>query len=199
MTVTDLTPKAYLNRCRSLAALRRWSYASVACLLFAVVSVGLESAQRPDDSAALAREQIAQAEARLVQDQALAKTYTAQLKQLERELQATSHLTRRPDWSAVMVKVGTQFKGKIVMTGFRLGPVTDSQVRAALGPAGVDAPEGSVWLVLTGVASSNSDVPGLILRLESLGLFDRVLMTAAQRETFAGASRTGFVVACRVE
>jgi hypothetical protein len=199
MTMIDLTPKAYLNRCRAHAVMRRWLCAAGACLMFTVMSVGVGSVQRPDDSTELTRERIAQARSRQVQNSALAQTYAAQLKQLDRELQASSHLTRRPDWSAVMRRVAAQFQDEMVMTGARLGTVTDSQVRAALGPAGVDAPVGSVWLVLTGVAASNSDVPGLILRLETMGLFDRVLMTGTQRETFAGASRIGFVLACRVE
>ncbi|MFN3166840.1 MAG: hypothetical protein ACE37H_07230 [Phycisphaeraceae bacterium] len=199
MTRVDLTPNTYLNRCRSRAVLRRWLAVLALCLLVTAVSVGLASTGRPDHASALTREGVAQAEARRVQNQALATTLETRLKQLERELQAGEHLTRRPDWSAVLDRVAAQFQGEMVMTGFRLGPITDSKVRTVLGPVAADAPQGSVWLILTGVAAANSDVPGLILRLESLGLFDQVVMTGTQRETFAGAARTGFVMACRVQ
>lgn len=199
MTVVDLTPKSYLNRCRARALMRRWLMAVALCLVVTAASVGMASARRPDQASSVAREGIAQAEARRVQNQALAQTLTVQLSQLERELQAGEHLTRRPDWSAVLDRVAAQFRGEMVMTGFRLGPISDSKVRSALGPVGADAPDGSVWLILTGVAGSNSDVSGLILRLESLGLFDQVVMTGTQRETFAGAARTGFVLGCRVQ
>ena len=53
-------------------------------------------------------------------------------------------------------------------------------------------------MILTGVAENNSDVPGLILRLEQTGIFNRVVMTGTKREIFAGQQRTGFTLACQV-
>ena len=54
-------------------------------------------------------------------------------------------------------------------------------------------------MIVSGVALANSDVPGLIVRLESLGLFERVVMSSSQRERIEGGSRTVFTLACRVQ
>jgi len=95
-------------------------------------------------------------------------------------------------------KIG-QFDSELVMTGFRLGEASDPGVKRDLGVVGSDAADDSVWLIVTGVAASNTNVPGLILKLERLGLFKRVVMTSNQREAFAGGQRTGFTIACRVQ
>lgn len=199
MTSADLTPKPYLCRYRSRRVIRCWAVAASCCLLLAMGSILVNSSRRPDSSASLAREEIAQAQARIVQNEAISKQMALQLKQSERELQASSYLIKRPDWSAVLTNIAAQFQGKVVMTGFRLGSMSDTKVRAGLGDLAADVPKDSVWLVLTGVGEANSDVSALIFRLEALGLFEQVVMTGTQREAFAGAARTGFVLACRVQ
>lgn len=199
MSNTDLTPKSYHVRCRSRMVMRRWVLAATVCTFFVVLPISIESAQPPDRSAEIAREKTVQAQARLEQTRSASEALTAQLRQHERELQAGRHLTRRPDWSEVLKRVASQFDGRVMMTGFRLGSPSDSRVRSGLSSAAQDAPADSVWVILTGVAAENSDVPGLILRLESIGLFDRVIMTEAQRQTYAGGQRSGFILACRVQ
>lgn len=199
MPKPDLTPSTYIKKSRTRQALRQWSGAGLFCLLLAAAPIAIESTQGSDSSAGRAEERIALAKSRLSQTKGAILSLTVQLKQHERELQAGRHLTQRPDWSSVMRLVGAQFNEQLMMTGFQLGESSDTKVRSALGPLAQDAPDRSVWLVLTGVAESNSTVPGLIIRLEQLGLFQRVVMTGAQREAFAGGARTAFTLACRVE
>lgn len=199
MSLVDLTPRSYLKQCRSRTALQRWVLCGCLCALVAAVPIGIESSQQPDQSAWVARDRILQAESRMAKTQVLTQSVTAEWIQQERKLQASSHLTQRPDWSEVMGRVAAQFDGPVVMTGFRLGTLSDPTVRAALGAIAGDVPEDSIWLVLSGAAGENSDVPDLILRLEAMGLFERVLMTETRREAFAGAPRSGFILACRVQ
>lgn len=194
----DLTPRLYTQRNRTRRVVQRWSVAAALCALVALVSIALEQSRAPDASAARARERLLLAENRVEQSKAELKSVQRLLKVHERELRAERHLTERPDWSAVLTIVAGQFDRRLVMTGFRLGAAEDSQIRSALGPIGADVPPDSVWLIVTGVAESNSDVSGLILRIEQLGLFDRVVMTGTQREAFAGEQRIGFTLACRV-
>lgn len=198
MSHADLTPKSYHTRCQIIFASRCWLLAVCLCAFAAAVPISIESTRRPDRSAAIAQERIVQAQARYEQNIGLVAQTKAKLKQSERELQASARLTQRPNWSAVMDRVAAQFQGKEMLTGFRLGTVSDNAVRSTLGPLAATVSTDSVWLVLTGVAASNSDVPGLILRLESLGLFDQVVMTGTKRETYAGGPRTAFELACRV-
>lgn len=195
----DLTPRPYLQRSRAHAAMQRWVFAVIACGVLAAALIALEATRGVDTSVARAEERLTQAQARLVQSQADAVTITAQIKQHERELQAEEHLTGQPDWSGVMRLVAGQFDNQLMMTGFRLGDVRDSNVRGALASLGPQLPDGSVWLIVEGIAQENGGVPGLMLRLEQLGLFERVVMTGTQRQLFAGDARTSFTLACRVE
>lgn len=199
MSAPDLTPKTYLNRTRVQLALRHWVLGVGACALAAAGVISIEATSPPDADASRAQERLTLAQARATQSKDSVKSLARQLRQYERELQAEQHLTKRPDWSAVLNLVAGQFDEQSVMTGFQLGEANDPKVRSALGPLGRDVGEGSAWLIITGVAESNSTVPGLILRLESLGLFKRVVMTGTQREAFAGGPRIGFTLACQVE
>ena len=198
MKAVDLTPQTYITRNRARIVVRYWVLAAALCTIAAVLPISIESARQGDHAADLAREQIEQAQLRQEQNKSAAVKISNQLTLVERELQAQAHLTQRPDWSDLIARVASQFDGQ-VMTGFRLGPLSSSKVREGVGPTAASAPADSVWLVLDGVAETNSEVPGLILRLESLGLFDRVVMTKTERRSFAGAPRTGFVLACRVQ
>ena len=199
MNGPDLTPKPFLNRARKHAALRRWILPTSACAIAAILPILLELSKPADTSGLLAHERMVQAQSRIDSGQSLLSSKQAILAQRERELKAEQHLTAKPDWSAVLTLVAQQFNETLMMTGFQLDDIKNNRVRSALGPLATDVPDDSVWLILNGVASANSDVPGLIMRLESLGLFERVVMTGTQRETFGGGSRTSFTLACRVE
>lgn len=195
----DLTPVTYLNRGRTRGALRRWVVATVVCAITAAAPIAILSTQGSDSQAAQAEERFAQAQARITQSDTAAKQAAAALIKSERELHAAEHLTKRPDWGGVIRLVTRQFGDRVMMQSLRLAGSDDSAVRGALKTLGPEAPEGSVWLIVSGVAGENSDVHALVLRLEQLGLFDRVLMTGTQREVFSGQQRTGFMLACRVE
>ena len=199
MTMPDLTPTKFTQRVQTQAAVRRWMVPVVMCAVLGLVPIVLEHTQPADTHGQLAEERVQQANARIENAKPQIATKQALLSQRQRELQAEQHLTERPDWSGVLSLVARQFNGELMMTGCQLAPANDARVRNGLGALRSDVPEDSVWLILSGVAGSNSDVPGLIMRLEGLDLFDRVVMTASQRETIAGGSRTTFTLACRVQ
>lgn len=199
MNQPDLTPHIFIARMKSRAAVRRWMVPLFACAFAALVPVVLENTQTADTSGQLAEERMVQAQARVENGNQLIQSKTALLAQRQRELQAEQTLTLRPDWRAVLTLITRQFDDQLLMTGFQLGDASDNRVRSALGSIAADTPRDSVWLILTGVAEANSDVPGLIMRLEELGLFERVVMSGAQREAFAGDARTTFTLACKVQ
>ena len=198
MTPPDLTPSPFTRRIRVNRVVRAWSVAVGLCALVAVVPVALEQTRAPDPSAARARERLMLAQNRLEKSKVELKSLNRLLKVHERELLAERHLTERPDWSAVLKLVTRQFDKRFVMTGFSLADSDDSQVASMLTQSGLDDSGQSVWLMIDGVAESNSDVADLIMRVEGLGLFQRVVMTGTKRELFAGEQRTGFSLACRV-
>lgn len=199
MSQPDLTPHGFIKRMQSRSALRRWSIPLAACALLSFVPIVLENTQVADTSGQLAEERMVQAQSRVESGNTLITSKSALLAQRQRELQAEQALTLRPDWSGVITLVTRQFNDQLMMTGFQLGDANDNGVRNGLGPIAADTPRESVWLILSGVAEANSEVPGLIMRLEQLGLFERVTMTGAQREAFAGGSRTTFTLACKVQ
>ena len=199
MSMPDLTPKKFTRRVQTQAAVRRWILPTVFCVLLALVPIVLEHTQPADTHGQLAEQRVFQAKARTENAKNQIAAKQSVLAQHQRELQAVQHLTQRPDWSGVVQLIAQQFEGQLMMTGCHLAPASDSRVRNDLGALLSDVPDDSVWLVLSGIAGANSDVPGLIMRLEALGLFDRVVMTTSQRETIAGGSRTTFTLACRVQ
>jgi len=199
MTVPDLTPAPFIKQMRKHSAIRRWIAPVAICALAAVVPIFLELSKPADTSGQLAKERVTQAQSRIESSKAQLASLSARLVQQEREIKAEQHLTSRPDWSAVLMLVARQFDENLMMAGLQLDNIKNSRVRSALGPLAADVPDDSVWLVVNGFAAANSDVPGLIMRLESLGLFERVVMTGTQRETFAGSAKTTFTLACRVQ
>lgn len=199
MNQSDLTPGIFIKRMQTRKAVHRWLIPVVVCALISFVPIVLENTQAADTSGQLAQERMIQAQSRVETSQSLIKSKSALLSQKTRELQAGQHLTLRPDWSGVLTLVSQQFNDQLMMTGYQLGDASDNRVRGALGAIADDTPKESVWLILNGVAAANSDVPGLIMRLEQLGLFERVVMTGSQREVFAGDSRTTFTLACKVQ
>lgn len=199
MNPPDLTPGIFIKRMQTRTAVRRWLAPAIACAMISFVPIVLENTQAADTSGQLAQERMVQAQSRVDSGKTLIDSKSALLSQKTRELQAGQHLTLRPDWSGVLTLVSGQFDDQLMMTGFQLGDASDNRVRGALGSTARDTPSDSVWLILKGVAAANSDVPGLIMRLERLGLFERVVMTGSQREAFAGDSRTTFTLACKVQ
>lgn len=199
MTMPDLTPTKFTKRVQTQAAVRRWIVPLLFCTVLALIPIVLEHTQPADTHGQLAEERVQQATARMEGAKAQIIARQSLLSQRQRELQAEQHLTERPDWSSVIDLVSRQFSGELMMAGCQLAPANDNRIRTSLGPLRSDVPDDSVWMILNGVAGSNSDVPGLIMRLERLELFDRVVMTASQRETVAGGSRTVFTLACRVQ
>lgn len=199
MMQADLTPSQFNKRMQTRTAVRRWMIPVAMCAFATLGSIVVASSRSADTSGQLAEERLVQAQSRVESGERLLETKKALLAQRQRELQAEQHLTLRPDWAGVLALVGRQFDAKLMMTGVELGDTSDNRVRGALGPLGADVPSDSVWLMLNGVAEANSDVPGLIMRLEQIGLFERVVMTGSQREPFAGDARTTFTLACKVQ
>mgnify|MGYP001828661968 CR=1 FL=1 len=199
MTGPDLTPMPFIKRMRKHAVIRRWIAPVAICVIAAVVPIFLELSKPADTSGQIAQDRVTQAQSRIESSKAQLAAQSALYTQQERELKAEQHLTSRPDWSAVLVLVARQFDENLMMAGLQLDDIKNSRVRTALGPLAADVPDDSVWLIVNGFAAANSDVPGLIMRLEALGLFERVVMTGSKRELFSGSSRTTFTLACRVQ
>lgn len=199
MTMPDLTPAKFTKRVQTKTAVHRWMIPAALCFVLGLIPIVLEHTQPADTHGQLAEERVRQANARIKDAKAQLIARQSMLSQRQRELKAVQHLIERPDWSGVLGLVARQFNGELMMIGCQLAPADDSRVRTSLGALRSDMPDDSVWLILRGVAGSNSEVPGLIMRLEGLDLFERVVMTASQRETIAGGSRTTFTLACRVQ
>lgn len=199
MSVPDLTPIPFLEQLRMRQALRRWIAPISLAGVVAVVPIFLAFSKPADRTGQLIEERVIQAEARTDDATAQVQTLRVLIAQRERELKAEQQLTARPDWKAVLTLVGQQFDENLVLAAIQLDDIDNARVRSALGPMAGDAPAGSVWLVINGFATANSDVSSLVTRLETVGLFEQVVMTGTQREPFAGRPRTTFTLACRVQ
>jgi|GEM_PF-2380238 len=198
MNSHDLTPAYYTKRTSVHKALRQWSLLLLLSISLIFLSAAIGSTRIRNEQAGSVKQRMEQVTARLEQARSEARIIETALQQHKRELQASQRLTNRPEWGRVLSLVASQLDERVMMTAINLGRASDAKVRTAMGQLGADVPADSAWLILSGVAESNSDVPALIMRLEKLGLFESVVMTGTQREMFAGGHRTVFNLSCRV-
>lgn len=195
----DLTPESYVKHRQIHSIVSAWS-AAVACAgLICLFAVLLEHSRADESALRDTSERIARLQTQVKQATSKTETIHADIERYQRELKAEQDLTTRPDWSSAMNVVAAAFNEKVVMTGFSVGSPSDTGVSGSLGAMASDAPPDSRWMTLRGVAQSNTSVPDLISRLESIGLFEQVVMTQNQRDRFAGDARIRFTLACRLQ
>ena len=115
----------------------------------------------------------------------------------KQEIAAIDAVAGQPDWRRAMAQVGRVLGDRAMLTACRFGHASDGEFRRDFDNGSVD-PE-SVWLVIDGIAQDYPEVPALVIRLETMGLFDRVMMLQTHAEPFRGQERIGFRIACRIQ
>lgn len=195
MANRDLLPEPYRQEASARRAQRGWLAGLVVCLLVsggAVVAGALRSVPQGSDGVA---EQVAVAERRADQSQAQAVALGEQLALHRRAANAVDAVAEQPDWRALIERVNIELGDEVVLTQYRLGPLEGGESSQVIDG---DA-SGAVWLLLGGIAGDYAQVPALVLRLEATGLFMQVHLVETGRQNFAGESRIGFRLVCRLQ
>lgn len=195
MAENNLLPKRYLERRAACFARRLWVTLAVCCALLATTLVGwsmMESTPAETDGYV---QQLAQIENRHAASRREASLLASQLAADQRESAAIDAVAGQPDWRALLLRIAGVLGDRAMLTACRFGPGDEVRLPREAGEGASDP--SSAWLVLGGVAQAYQDVPALVLRLEEMGLFSRVVLIETTPQAFGGEERIGFRIACR--
>jgi hypothetical protein len=104
----------------------------------------------------------------------------------QKELAATRAVTDHPDWSVLLGLVSGARAGEIVLDSCELTP-TDTKPGAAIH---------RYTLRLGGFGRHQVDIPNFVLRLEQMGLFERVTMLDSRARTDGDVEVFAFRIEC---
>lgn len=131
-------------------------------------------------------------DAELIQIQASQSTLRPQLAEQGLVLAASRSIADQPDWSLLLTFLADEVLGdQVVLSGCTLGP-TQAKAKAKA----KELTDPSLTLTLTGYARTTPGVSRFVLRLERIGLFDRVMLTRTQREPYLDGQAIVFEIRC---
>ena len=127
-------------------------------------------------------------------------TKRRQLSEATATLLATRVVHEEPDWSMLMGLIADVLADDAVLERFSLEPAEAPKGGSGDGAApkagGVSGR--SYVLLLTGASRSQQGVADFVIRLEELGLFDRVKLLESRRGAPSGEELVGFDVRCEL-
>lgn len=124
-----------------------------------------------------------------------------ELAQVQAKLRTAQAVGQQPDWSRLLALLSQNTSENIVLDVCRL-----RRVAKADGPAKPAPPPGTptadpladsqLVLELEGFAKAQSNVPEYVLRLEEVGLFDKVKLVKTSRQDFLKNKTVAFSLEC---
>jgi Tfp pilus assembly protein PilN len=111
----------------------------------------------------------------------------------EQRLAAAQAVAKHPDWSLLLAMLAECLEDEVVLEQCRLRPVVAEPSEAAAASTGR---EERFRLELGGFARSQMAVSQFVLRLESIGLFEKVELVKTHRRSFLDGKAIGFELRC---
>jgi Tfp pilus assembly protein PilN len=129
-----------------------------------------------------------------------------QLAEMQAKLSVAKMVGDQPNWSLLLAIISSTLDEEIVLSSARLdsaGAGTQAQQRQGAAAAPTSRPSGDgdckLAVTLQGFAKTQGAMSQFVLRLERLGLFERVEMMNSSRQQFgANGEATGFRVECEL-
>ncbi|MCG3180426.1 MAG: hypothetical protein BIFFINMI_02787 [Phycisphaerae bacterium] len=125
-------------------------------------------------------------------------TLSGELLSAQQKLRTAQSVGQQPDWSQLLTLLSQKTDENVVLNICRLRRIRKS----ADGPApqpGVAAEtqaDSKLVLELEGFAKSQSNVPEYVLRLEQIGLFEKVKLVKTSRQDFLNNKSVAFTLEC---
>lgn len=124
-----------------------------------------------------------------------------QLEEAYTKLSVARMVGDQPDWSLLLAIISSTIDDEIVMTSTKLDAATGADAQPAtrsLGSEKASAPNAParMTLCLQGMARSQAAVTQFVLRLERLGLFERVDLAKSSRQMIGSTDANVFRVDC---
>lgn len=160
---------------------------AVSLVVYCVAYRGLSTTH---DLAALTDE-LAEKEAELTQLNDQHTSLRPKLNEQKLILAAERSISDQPDWSLLLTYLADEvLSDQIVLSGCTLAPPPSK------GDDASKAKRDALVLTLTGYARTTPDVSQFILRLEQIGLFDKVTLTRTNREPYLAGQAIAFEARC---
>ncbi|MDD4891470.1 MAG: PilN domain-containing protein [Phycisphaerae bacterium] len=120
-----------------------------------------------------------------------------ELAQVQAKLRTAQSVGQQPDWSRLLALLAQNTSENIVLDVCRLRRVAKADAPAAPGAPKADpSADSRLVLELDGFAKSQSNVPEYVLRLEEVGLFDKVKLVKTSRQDFLKNKTVAFSLEC---
>ncbi len=202
MNGVNFIPRARRELAERRSRLRAWTIGSAAyALLGAVVFAASGTAAVVEDPAVA--QQLAQLPGEIDTSRRALRNVQAQLAEAHAKLDAARAVAEQPDWSVLLGLLAQSLGEEIVLTSCKLDSdalAGERPVPAQRAGAGTKASEpqpprltaARYTVLLSGLGRTQSSVSQFVLRLEGLGLFERVTILKTNREMFGEHESIGF-------
>jgi len=210
MNGVNFIPRQRRDASARRARFRAWTIGASAYALVCVVAFAASGAIDVAEDPTVATD-LAQLPAQIDASQRALTTLRAQLAEAQARLDAARAVAHQPDWSVLLGLLAQSLGDDIVLTTCRLeaehpsdrAAATSSPpggINRAAGGGGTGAPAAApivgpgsrFTLELTGLGRTQAAVSRFVLRLEQLGLFERVTIVKTGREMFGEHESIGF-------
>lgn len=204
MKQVNLIPAARRLRKRRARTLRAGALfcAAYSLLATAAGAAAWMTLHETDDQLIARTEQVAQS---IKCSQARLTRIRAQSAAARSQLQANSRLTQRPDWSLLMGLISDAGADQVMLRRVAVrradpppAPIEIKKPGAKPRPAGESGPvaPSEFAVELSGFARTSLETSEFAMRLEKLGLFEKVTLLETSREPYQGEQATRFSVRC---
>jgi Tfp pilus assembly protein PilN len=186
----NLIPKSRQRDRQRKVRVRLWVGMSLCyAVLLAAACVSYRGMSASHDLAALTAElDEKQAELTRLDDQQ--NSLRPRLNEQKLILAAEQSISDQPDWSLLLTYLADEVLGdKVVLGGCVLAP-------SAPGDQADNTDSDTLVLTLTGYGQSTADVSQFILRLEQVGLFEKVTLARTNREPYLAGQAIAFEARC---
>ena len=188
MTFANLMPRHRLIATRRRARLRAWTAGLTA--YGAVLVVGYVVAGRFASAAAGdVPRMVEDARSQARTGELASKKLRAEVSTLSTRLNAARAISQHPDWSVLLGVIAGLRGEDLVLSTIDLSP-------AAPPPKASPGRPAMYSLLLAGVSRNHASVTAFVLRLESTGLFESVMLTDTRAAESDGEARVSFQLRC---
>lgn len=203
MIETNLIPADRRASRRRKVHLRVWIVACLSCALLLAVGYGIcNAAWNTDDSRF--RDDLAEAADKIAVSRQRANGIRRDLVKVRGNLRANRAVGDQPDWSVLLAVLAINRSDDIVLSEYRLDSVKDADESgrahadetSGTSSGTLSLESGRFVLKVTGFGRTQPAVSRFLLRLESVGLFDKVTLKKGTRQAFMQGEAVAFELEC---
>ena len=178
--------------------LRKWILALASYLTVLLAGYFLLDHYALGNTLAL-RSQSKKAVTELGRSRQLTTALNQELAQTGKKLQTAQEIGGQPDWGAMLAILAQNTSDNVVLNSCQMDRVQGADNTPKPGDAKTGSGELPVVLDLGGFAKAQSDVSGYVLRLEKLGLFEKVKLVKTSRESYLAQEAVSFRLECTLQ